>query len=178
MIVNRILPDSAAQSSDLQIGDKLLTINGDNISSLSQAQVVKLLKACPSGAPVLLGVSRQVRKQRKSPEETEEEEDRFTVNSKVLEMFKGATEVCSFNISMENTSLGIQLKGTQQNNSSLSGLFVDKILTTGAAFKVSTGKNLVAGWTQSLKRGFSTAWLSFKYLCGRRCYPWWILKYL
>ncbi|CBY38448.1 unnamed protein product [Oikopleura dioica] len=135
MIVNRILPGSAAQSSDLQIGDKLLTINGDNISSLSQSQVVKLLKACPSGGPVLLGVSRQLRKERKSPEEETDEEDRFTVNSKVLEMFKGATEVCSFNISMENTSLGIQLKGTQQNNSSLSGLFVDKILTTGAAFK-------------------------------------------
>jgi len=145
MIVNRILPGSAAQSSDLQIGDKLLTINGDNISSLSQSQVVKLLKACPSGAPVLLGVSRQLRKERKSPEEETDEEDRFTVNSKVLEMFKGATEVCSFNISMENTSLGIQLKGTQQNNSSLSGLFVDKILTTGAAFKVSSGKSPAVG---------------------------------
>ena len=65
---------------------------------------------------------------------------------------KGATEVCSFNIRMDNTSLGIQLKGTQKSNSSLSGLFVDKILTTGAAFKVSNGKSRAADWTRSLKR--------------------------
>ena len=146
LIVNRILPDSAAQSSDLQIGDKLLSINGDDISSLTQSQVVKLLKACPSGALVSLGISRQVRKERKCAPESENEEDKFTVHSKVLEMLKGPTEVCSFNIPMVNTSLGIQLKGTNSDkHSTLSGLFVDKILTTGAAFKVSSGRNRAAG---------------------------------
>jgi len=128
--VKTIFPKGAAiEDGRLQRGDRLLTVNGLEITQMSLQETVLLLRDTRIGETVELGISRQ--------SETTTQHDFINEDMQIDDY--SSNEVMTFDIPLNDTSsagLGITLKGKTaliDGKSKDLGIFVKSILTGGAA---------------------------------------------
>uniref|UniRef100_A0A4W4F8N3 Par-3 family cell polarity regulator alpha, b n=1 Tax=Electrophorus electricus TaxID=8005 RepID=A0A4W4F8N3_ELEEL len=146
--VKNILPRGAAiKDGQLKAGDRLLEVNGVDLSGCGQEEVVSLLRATPMGGAVNLLVLRQeetflpkelvnncvsfTNVQVQAPSEQLEEEMVLTPD--------GTREFLTLEVPLNDSGsagLGVSVKGnrSKENHADL-GIFVKSIITGGAACK-------------------------------------------
>uniref|UniRef100_A0A4W4F6V8 Par-3 family cell polarity regulator alpha, b n=1 Tax=Electrophorus electricus TaxID=8005 RepID=A0A4W4F6V8_ELEEL len=128
--VKNILPRGAAiKDGQLKAGDRLLEVNGVDLSGCGQEEVVSLLRATPMGGAVNLLVLRQ--EETFLPKELLEEEMVLTPD--------GTREFLTLEVPLNDSGsagLGVSVKGnrSKENHADL-GIFVKSIITGGAACK-------------------------------------------
>ncbi|XP_076327498.1 partitioning defective 3 homolog isoform X3 [Tachypleus tridentatus] len=139
--VKNILPRGAAiQNGRLKPGDRLLKVNEEEMTGLSQTEAVEILRNIPLGGTANLVVSRQEINPTSSsdlPQETlpDKDEDELGIYS-----WKHK-EIMTFDIPLNDTELvglGVSVKGktgTTQGGSVDLGIFVKSIIHGGAASK-------------------------------------------
>ncbi|XP_035386930.1 partitioning defective 3 homolog isoform X3 [Electrophorus electricus] len=130
--VKNILPRGAAiQDGRLKAGDRLLEVNGVDLSGTSQEEVVALLRSTPMGGAVGLLVVRQ--EDTFLPREVKIEDDDLVLTP------DGTREFVTFEIPLNDSGsagLGVSVKGnrSKENHADL-GIFVKSIINGGAACK-------------------------------------------
>uniref|UniRef100_A0A3P9IVH0 Par-3 family cell polarity regulator n=1 Tax=Oryzias latipes TaxID=8090 RepID=A0A3P9IVH0_ORYLA len=127
--IKNILPRGAAiQDGRLKAGDRLLEVNGEDLSGKSQEEVVALLRAAPMEGIVNLLVVRD----EDSLLPREEEEDTALTRD-------GTQEFMTFEIPLNDSGsagLGVSVKGNRSKDTQADlGIFVKSIMNGGAASK-------------------------------------------
>ncbi|KAJ0012229.1 hypothetical protein NQD34_013204 [Periophthalmus magnuspinnatus] len=142
--VKNILPRGAAiQDGRLKAVDRLLEVNGVDLSGRTQEEVVSLLRATPMGGSVSLLVLRQ--EEAFLPPDTVCKIDsplRLTVKSEEEELVltpDGTREFLTLEVPLSDSGsagLGVSVKGnrSKENHADL-GIFIKSIINGGAAFK-------------------------------------------
>ncbi|CAD5117588.1 DgyrCDS6346 [Dimorphilus gyrociliatus] len=151
--VKNILPRGAAiTDGKLQKGDRILKVNGIDMTEKTQEEAVNLLKQVRQGSSVDLVVSRQVplsstssdnqqfslpRQMNScaSPDTEQSPEDHQTPPDEEV----GKEEILEFEVASNDTNsagLGVAVKGKIDDNGHV-GLFIKSIIPGGAAFKDS-----------------------------------------
>ncbi|XP_023213499.1 partitioning defective 3 homolog, partial [Centruroides sculpturatus] len=136
--VKNILPKGAAvRDGRLKPGDRLLEVNGVEMTGKSQTEAVSVLRNTPLGGTVELVVSRQ------EPDLSPSSSARESMSEKNGEQPWKRKEILTFEIPLNDfdfgsTGLGVSVKGktsTGQNGSVDLGIFVKSVIEGGAAFK-------------------------------------------
>ncbi|XP_067127490.1 LOW QUALITY PROTEIN: partitioning defective 3 homolog [Centruroides vittatus] len=136
--VKNILPKGAAvRDGRLKPGDRLLEVNGVEMTGKSQTEAVSVLRNTPLGGTVELVVSRQ------EPDLSPSSSARESMSEKNGEQAWKRKEILTFEIPLNDfdfgsTGLGVSVKGktsTGQNGSVDLGIFVKSVIEGGAAFK-------------------------------------------
>ncbi|XP_036065454.1 partitioning defective 3 homolog B isoform X2 [Oryzias melastigma] len=133
ILVKNILPRGAAvKDGRLQSGDRILEVNGVDITGVGQEELVCMLRSTRQGETVSLGVLRQ--EDGFLPREMKEEAPR--VAGVVLENGK---EQLMFEIPLNDSGsagLGVSLKGNKSRETREDlGIFIKSIIHGGAAYK-------------------------------------------
>ncbi|XP_066483891.1 partitioning defective 3 homolog isoform X1 [Tiliqua scincoides] len=143
--VKNILPRGAAiQDGRLKAGDRLIEVNGVDLTGKTQEEVVSLLRSTKMGGTVSLLVFRQEetfhprelnteQSQSQIPKETKAEEDELVLTP------DGTREFLTFEVPLNDSGsagLGVSVKGnrSKENHADL-GIFVKSIINGGAASK-------------------------------------------
>ncbi|XP_045563827.1 partitioning defective 3 homolog B isoform X3 [Salmo salar] len=132
ILVKNILPRGAAvKDGRLQSGDRILEVNGVDISRRSQEDLVSMLRSTRQGESVVLLVARQ--EDVFLPRELKEEEARAVLLS------EEGKEQLMFEVPLNDTGsagLGISLKGNKSRETGEDlGIFIKSIIHGGAAYK-------------------------------------------
>ncbi|XP_036831232.1 partitioning defective 3 homolog B isoform X2 [Oncorhynchus mykiss] len=132
ILVKNILPRGAAvKDGRLQSGDRILEVNGVDISRRSQEELVSMLRSTRQGDSVALLVARQ--EDVFLPRELKEEEARAVLLS------EEGKEQLMFEVPLNDTGsagLGISLKGNKSRETGEDlGIFIKSIIHGGAAYK-------------------------------------------
>ncbi|XP_051871635.1 partitioning defective 3 homolog isoform X4 [Pristis pectinata] len=148
--VKNILPKGAAiQDGRLKAGDRLLEVNGVDLTGKIQEEVVALLRNTKMGGSVTLLVLRQ--EETFLPRELKAEDDDLVLTP------DGTREFLTFEIPLNDTGsagLGVSVKGnrSKENHADL-GIFVKSIINGGAASKdgrLNVNDQLIAVNSESL----------------------------
>uniref|UniRef100_A0AAY4ALT1 PDZ domain-containing protein n=1 Tax=Denticeps clupeoides TaxID=299321 RepID=A0AAY4ALT1_9TELE len=128
--VKNILPRGAAiQDGRMRAGDRLLQVNGVELSGCVQEEVVSLLRATPMGGVVRMLVMRQ---EEVFPQERMEQEELVLTPD-------GTREFLTFEIPLNDSGsagLGVSVKGNRSKETHADlGIFVKSIINGGAACK-------------------------------------------
>uniref|UniRef100_A0A8D0HI45 Partitioning defective 3 homolog n=1 Tax=Sphenodon punctatus TaxID=8508 RepID=A0A8D0HI45_SPHPU len=143
--VKNILPRGAAiQDGRLKAGDRLLEVNGVDLTGKTQEEAVSLLRSTKMGGTVSLLVFRQEeafhprelnteQSQTQIPKETKAEEEDLVLTP------DGTREFLTFEVPLNDSGsagLGVSVKGnrSKENHADL-GIFVKSIINGGAASK-------------------------------------------
>ncbi|XP_061852543.1 partitioning defective 3 homolog isoform X9 [Colius striatus] len=130
--VKNILPRGAAiQDGRLKAGDRLIEVNGVDLTGKTQEEVVSLLRSTKMGGTVGLLIFRQEETFHPRELKTEEEELVLTPD--------GTREFLTFEVPLNDSGsagLGVSVKGnrSKENHADL-GIFVKSIINGGAASK-------------------------------------------
>ncbi|XP_018407825.1 PREDICTED: partitioning defective 3 homolog isoform X2 [Nanorana parkeri] len=130
--VKNILPRGAAiQDGRMKAGDRLLEVNGVDLTGKTQEEVVSLLRSTKMGGAVNLLILRQ--EEGFHPRELKPEEDDLVLTP------DGTREFLTFEIPLNDSGsagLGVSVKGnrSKENHADL-GIFVKSIINGGAASK-------------------------------------------
>uniref|UniRef100_A0A914LCY8 PDZ domain-containing protein n=1 Tax=Meloidogyne incognita TaxID=6306 RepID=A0A914LCY8_MELIC len=128
---------------DLTLGDRILQINGIDLSNLTQSEVTSLLKKIPIGETISLIISSQTeeKQQQHQNEEKENLKEKFSKNlfEELKQQLIGETflEIIQMLIPLNETpgaGLGISVKAQRMGCNDL-GLYVRSILHGSAAYK-------------------------------------------
>ncbi|XP_069504148.1 partitioning defective 3 homolog isoform X6 [Ambystoma mexicanum] len=161
--VKNILPRGAAiQDGRLKAGDRLLEVNGVDLTGKTQEEVVSLLRSTKMGGAVSLLIFRQEEtfhprepaaepSRMPSPRELKSEEEELVLTP------DGTREFLTFDIPLNDSGsagLGVSVKGnrSKENHADL-GIFVKSIINGGAASKdgrLRVNDQLVAVNSESL----------------------------
>ncbi|ETE72643.1 Partitioning defective 3-like protein, partial [Ophiophagus hannah] len=145
--VKNILPRGAAiQDGRLKAGDRLIEVNGVDLTGKTQEEVVSLLRSTKMGGSVSLLIFRQEeafhprelnpeQSQSQIPKETKSEEEDLVLTA------DGTREFLTFEVPLNDSGsagLGVSVKGnrSKENHADL-GIFVKSIINGGAASKAS-----------------------------------------
>ncbi|XP_068931197.1 partitioning defective 3 homolog B [Petaurus breviceps papuanus] len=133
IFVKNILPKGAAvKDGRLQSGDRILEVNGRDITGRTQEELVAMLRSTKQGETASLVIARQ--EESFLPRELKGEPDRCYVLS--LE----TPEQLTFEIPLNDSGsagLGVSLKGNKSRETGADlGIFIKSIIHGGAAFKV------------------------------------------
>ncbi|XP_032602510.2 partitioning defective 3 homolog isoform X14 [Taeniopygia guttata] len=143
--VKNILPRGAAiQDGRLKAGDRLIEVNGVDLTGKTQEEVVSLLRSTKMGGTVALLIFRQEetfhprelnaeQSQSQIPKETKAEEEELVLTP------DGTREFLTFEVPLNDSGsagLGVSVKGnrSKENHADL-GIFVKSIINGGAASK-------------------------------------------
>ncbi|XP_061852546.1 partitioning defective 3 homolog isoform X12 [Colius striatus] len=143
--VKNILPRGAAiQDGRLKAGDRLIEVNGVDLTGKTQEEVVSLLRSTKMGGTVGLLIFRQEetfhprelnaeQSQSQIPKETKTEEEELVLTP------DGTREFLTFEVPLNDSGsagLGVSVKGnrSKENHADL-GIFVKSIINGGAASK-------------------------------------------
>ncbi|XP_077159677.1 partitioning defective 3 homolog isoform X3 [Paroedura picta] len=143
--VKNILPRGAAiQDGRLKAGDRLIEVNGVDLTGKTQEEVVSLLRSTKMGGTVSLLIFRQEeafhpreltteQSQSQMPKETKAEEEDLVLTP------DGTREFLTFEVPLNDSGsagLGVSVKGnrSKENHADL-GIFVKSIINGGAASK-------------------------------------------
>ncbi|XP_039561835.1 partitioning defective 3 homolog isoform X11 [Passer montanus] len=143
--VKNILPRGAAiQDGRLKAGDRLIEVNGVDLTGKTQEEVVSLLRSTKMGGSVALLIFRQEetfhprelnaeQSQSQIPKETKAEEEELVLTP------DGTREFLTFEVPLNDSGsagLGVSVKGnrSKENHADL-GIFVKSIINGGAASK-------------------------------------------
>ncbi|XP_019409316.1 PREDICTED: partitioning defective 3 homolog B isoform X4 [Crocodylus porosus] len=131
IFVKNILPKGAAvKDGRLQSGDRILEVNGRDITSRTQEELVAMLRSTKQGETVSLIVARQ--EEAFLPRELKGEP-----NCSVLS--PETTEQLTFEIPLNDSGsagLGVSLKGNKSRETGADlGIFIKSVIHGGAAFK-------------------------------------------
>uniref|UniRef100_A0A8D0C694 Partitioning defective 3 homolog n=1 Tax=Salvator merianae TaxID=96440 RepID=A0A8D0C694_SALMN len=143
--VKNILPRGAAiQDGRLKAGDRLIEVNGVDLTGKTQEEVVSLLRSTKMGGTVSLLIFRQEdtfhprelnteQSQSQIPKETKAEEEDLVLTP------DGTREFLTFEVPLNDSGsagLGVSVKGnrSKENHADL-GIFVKSIINGGAASK-------------------------------------------
>ncbi|XP_022643781.1 partitioning defective 3 homolog isoform X6 [Varroa destructor] len=140
--IKNILPRGAAiQDGRLRSGDRLLEVNGIEVTGKSQPEVVAMLRAIPTGSSVHLVVSRQECLEQNLPREIPPEKADAPPDEVGIYPWK-ERHIVMLDISPTDTGsagLGISVKGKTSTNeggqSQDMGLFIKSVIHGGAASK-------------------------------------------
>ncbi|XP_043854117.1 partitioning defective 3 homolog B [Dromiciops gliroides] len=132
IFVKNILPKGAAvKDGRLQSGDRILEVNGRDITGRTQEELVAMLRSTKQGETASLVIARQ--EESFLPRELKGEPDRCCVLS--LE----TPEQLTFEIPLNDSGsagLGVSLKGNKSRETGADlGIFIKSIIHGGAAFK-------------------------------------------
>uniref|UniRef100_A0AAY4ALR7 PDZ domain-containing protein n=1 Tax=Denticeps clupeoides TaxID=299321 RepID=A0AAY4ALR7_9TELE len=136
--VKNILPRGAAiQDGRMRAGDRLLQVNGVELSGCVQEEVVSLLRATPMGGVVRMLVMRQ---EEVFPQENMEPSIQGTRDWEELVLTPdGTREFLTFEIPLNDSGsagLGVSVKGNRSKETHADlGIFVKSIINGGAACK-------------------------------------------
>ncbi|XP_067299574.1 partitioning defective 3 homolog B isoform X3 [Pseudorasbora parva] len=131
ILVKNILPRGAAvKDGRLQSGDRILEVNGVDITGRSQEELVAMLRSTKQGDSVCLVVARQ--EEIFLPRELKEEQARLLLSEE-------GKEQLMFEVPLNDTGsagLGVSLKGNKSRETGEDlGIFIKSIIHGGAAFK-------------------------------------------
>ncbi|NWH21129.1 PAR3L protein, partial [Grus americana] len=131
IFVKNILPKGAAvKDGRLQSGDRILEVNGRDITGRTQEELVAMLRSTKQGETVCLIVARQ--EEAFLPRELKGEP-----NCSILS--PETTEQLTFEIPLNDSGsagLGVSLKGNKSRESGADlGIFIKSVIHGGAAFK-------------------------------------------
>ncbi|XP_064301017.1 partitioning defective 3 homolog isoform X10 [Phalacrocorax carbo] len=130
--VKNILPRGAAiQDGRLKAGDRLIEVNGVDLTGKTQEEVVSLLRSTKMGGTVGLLIFRQ--EEAFHPRELKAEEEELVLTP------DGTREFLTFEVPLNDSGsagLGVSVKGnrSKENHADL-GIFVKSIINGGAASK-------------------------------------------
>ncbi|XP_068529655.1 partitioning defective 3 homolog isoform X20 [Anas acuta] len=130
--VKNILPRGAAiQDGRLKAGDRLIEVNGVDLTGKTQEEVVSLLRSTKMGGTVSLQIFRQ--EETFHPRELKAEEEELVLTP------DGTREFLTFEVPLNDSGsagLGVSVKGnrSKENHADL-GIFVKSIINGGAASK-------------------------------------------
>ncbi|XP_030799362.1 partitioning defective 3 homolog isoform X10 [Camarhynchus parvulus] len=130
--VKNILPRGAAiQDGRLKAGDRLIEVNGVDLTGKTQEEVVSLLRSTKMGGTVALLIFRQ--EEAFHPRELKAEEEELVLTP------DGTREFLTFEVPLNDSGsagLGVSVKGnrSKENHADL-GIFVKSIINGGAASK-------------------------------------------
>ncbi|XP_068790488.1 partitioning defective 3 homolog isoform X23 [Struthio camelus] len=130
--VKNILPRGAAiQDGRLKAGDRLIEVNGVDLTGKTQEEVVSLLRSTKMGGTVSLLIFRQ--EETFHPRELKAEEEELVLTP------DGTREFLTFEVPLNDSGsagLGVSVKGnrSKENHADL-GIFVKSIINGGAASK-------------------------------------------
>ncbi|XP_037239302.1 partitioning defective 3 homolog isoform X19 [Falco rusticolus] len=130
--VKNILPRGAAiQDGRLKAGDRLIEVNGVDLTGKTQEEVVSLLRSTKMGGTVGLLIFRQ--EETFHPRELKAEEEELVLTP------DGTREFLTFEVPLNDSGsagLGVSVKGnrSKENHADL-GIFVKSIINGGAASK-------------------------------------------
>ncbi|XP_030085636.2 partitioning defective 3 homolog isoform X12 [Serinus canaria] len=130
--VKNILPRGAAiQDGRLKAGDRLIEVNGVDLTGKTQEEVVSLLRSTKMGGTVALLIFRQ--EETFHPRELKAEEEELVLTP------DGTREFLTFEVPLNDSGsagLGVSVKGnrSKENHADL-GIFVKSIINGGAASK-------------------------------------------
>ncbi|XP_064018669.1 partitioning defective 3 homolog isoform X12 [Pogoniulus pusillus] len=130
--VKNILPRGAAiQDGRLKAGDRLIEVNGADLTGKTQEEVVSLLRSTKMGGTVGLLIFRQ--EETFHPRELKAEEEELVLTP------DGTREFLTFEVPLNDSGsagLGVSVKGnrSKENHADL-GIFVKSIINGGAASK-------------------------------------------
>ncbi|XP_042619017.1 partitioning defective 3 homolog B-like [Cyprinus carpio] len=131
ILVKNILPRGAAvKDGRLQSGDRILEVNGVDITGRSQEELVAMLRSTKQGDSVCLVVARQ--EDMFLPHELKEEQARLLLSEE-------GKEQLMFEVPLNDSGsagLGVSLKGNKSRETGEDlGIFIKFIIHGGAAFK-------------------------------------------
>uniref|UniRef100_A0A8C1TPL4 Par-3 family cell polarity regulator beta b n=1 Tax=Cyprinus carpio TaxID=7962 RepID=A0A8C1TPL4_CYPCA len=131
ILVKNILPRGAAvKDGRLQSGDRILEVNGVDITGRSQEELVAMLRSTKQGDSVCLVVARQ--EDMFLPHELKEEQARLLLSEE-------GKEQLMFEVPLNDSGsagLGVSLKGNKSRETGEDlGIFIKSIIHGGAAFK-------------------------------------------
>lgn len=131
ILVKNILPRGAAvKDGRLQSGDRILEVNGVDITGRSQEELVAMLRSTKHGDSVCLVVARQ--EDMFLPRELKEEQARLLLSEE-------GKEQLMFEVPLNDSGsagLGVSLKGNKSRETGEDlGIFIKSIIHGGAAFK-------------------------------------------
>ncbi|XP_052421014.1 partitioning defective 3 homolog B isoform X4 [Carassius gibelio] len=131
ILVKNILPRGAAvKDGRLQSGDRILEVNGVDITGRSQEELVAMLRGTKQGDSVCLVVARQ--EDMFLPRELKEEQARLLLSEE-------GKEQLMFEVPLNDSGsagLGVSLKGNKSRETGEDlGIFIKSIIHGGAAFK-------------------------------------------
>ncbi|XP_051009876.1 partitioning defective 3 homolog B [Acomys russatus] len=131
IFVKNILPKGAAiKDGRLQSGDRILEVNGRDVTGRTQEELVAMLRSTKQGETVLLVIARQ--EGSFLPRELKGEPDCYTLS---LETSEQLTLEIPLNDS-GSAGLGVSLKGNKSRETGTDlGIFIKSIIHGGAAFK-------------------------------------------
>ncbi|XP_069770532.1 partitioning defective 3 homolog isoform X3 [Narcine bancroftii] len=161
--VKNILPKGAAiQDGRLKAGDRLLEVNGVDLTGKTQEEVVTLLRNTKMGGSVSLLVLRQEetflpRELKKEASQMQGPSDLKAEDDDLVLTPDGTREFLTFEIPLNDTGsagLGVSVKGnrSKENHADL-GIFVKSIINGGAASKdgrLNVNDQLIAVNSESL----------------------------
>uniref|UniRef100_A0A8C2VL17 Partitioning defective 3 homolog B n=1 Tax=Chinchilla lanigera TaxID=34839 RepID=A0A8C2VL17_CHILA len=131
IFVKNILPKGAAiRDGRLQSGDRILEVNGRDVTGRTQEELVAMLRSTKQGETASLVIARQ--EGNFLPRELKGEPDCYALS---LEM----SEQLTFEIPLNDSGsagLGVSLKGNKARETGMDlGIFIKSIIHGGAAFK-------------------------------------------
>ncbi|XP_078234669.1 partitioning defective 3 homolog isoform X11 [Pogona vitticeps] len=143
--VKNILPRGAAiQDGRLKAGDRLIEVNGMDLTGKTQEEVVSLLRSTKMGGTVNLLIFRQEETFHPRELNTEQTQSQIPKETKVAEEDlvltpDGTREFLTFEVPLNDSGsagLGVSVKGnrSKENHADL-GIFVKSIINGGAASK-------------------------------------------
>ncbi|XP_051998975.1 partitioning defective 3 homolog B isoform X1 [Xyrauchen texanus] len=131
ILIKNILPRGAAvKDGRVQSGDRILEVNGVDITGFTQEELVAMLRSTKQGDSVCLVVARQ--EEMFLPRELKEEQARLLLSEE-------GKEHLMFEVPLNDSGsagLGISLKGNKSRETGEDlGIFIKSIIHGGAAFK-------------------------------------------
>uniref|UniRef100_A0A8C1KK81 Par-3 family cell polarity regulator beta b n=1 Tax=Cyprinus carpio TaxID=7962 RepID=A0A8C1KK81_CYPCA len=131
ILVKNILPRGAAvKDGRLQSGDRILEVNGVDITGRSQEELVAMLRSTKQGDSVCLVVARQ--EDMFLPHELKEEQARLLLSEEGKEQLMFEVPLND----LGSAGLGVSLKGNKSRETGEDlGIFIKSIIHGGAAFK-------------------------------------------
>uniref|UniRef100_A0A8C2Q789 Par-3 family cell polarity regulator beta b n=1 Tax=Cyprinus carpio TaxID=7962 RepID=A0A8C2Q789_CYPCA len=131
ILVKNILPRGAAvKDGRLQSGDRILEVNGVDITGRSQEELVAMLRSTKQGDSVCLVVARQ--EDMFLPRELKEEQARLLLSEEGKEQLMFEVPLND----LGSAGLGVSLKGNKSRETGEDlGIFIKSIIHGGAAFK-------------------------------------------
>ncbi|KAM9249312.1 partitioning defective 3 homolog B [Dugong dugon] len=131
IFVKNILPKGAAiKDGRLQSGDRILEVNGRDVTGQTQEELVAMLRSTKQGETVSLVIARQ--EGNFLPRELKGEPDCYALSLET-------TEQLTFEIPLNDSGsagLGVSLKGNKSRETGTDlGIFIKSVIHGGAAFK-------------------------------------------
>ncbi|KAM6070487.1 partitioning defective 3 homolog B isoform 3-T3 [Chlamydotis macqueenii] len=153
IFVKNILPKGAAvKDGRLQSGDRILEVNGRDITSRTQEELVAMLRSTKQGETVCLIVARQ--EEAFLPRELKGEP-----NCSILS--PETTEQLTFEIPLNDSGsagLGVSLKGNKSRETGADlGIFIKSVIHGGAAFKERSDQGVFQKSTFDGSHNFASA---------------------